>query len=94
VENSTSLTTEFIPPLIKETENYALTTGHSVQGELMYMIVHKKYGVAEVQTSILASALVWCDRLEEWLKIARGVINNDTARQQLLGNVELQKEIH
>lgn len=55
--------------VIKETENYSLTVGKSVEsGNPCYQLVHKTHGVIELETYIFPQALKYIDDLEAGLQ--------------------------
>jgi hypothetical protein len=54
-----------MPQSIRETDNYKLIVGTSVEsGNPCYQVVHKNYGVVEIETYILPQAYQYIKDLE------------------------------
>ena len=68
--------------IIKETENYILCVGESVEetGRAVYKIINTQHDVVELETSILPEALSHMDSIQDALreqKIKEGTSSSD-----------------
>ena len=76
--------------VLRETDNYTLTIGQGSDNKgLLYLVTNKKYGIVEIESTMLPQAIKYLYELEAGLAAVEDIYATEPAPKILKANFNL-----